>query len=1291
MTNSRLPLPRVAAITALAILAAFTAWLAPASAQLVITEIMAVADDGHRDGDGAPSDWLEISNMGPDAVALKGYHLTNKPSDLRRWTFPELGLAAGESLVVFASGKDRKDPRELHTSFTLDRAGNYLALVAPDGATIVDEFAPSYPEQFEEVSYGVTSNSAPQDPVFGYFETPTPGARNGRVFAPPPGDVVFSETSRMITRSFRLGLSCPTPEAVIRYTTDLTVPTQSSPPYSSLLPISSNRQVRARAFLPGALDGAVTTHTYLKMAGDVAEFSSDLPVIVVSTLGTGTPPGTSSTTRKTAYMFFFEPDPVTGRTTLTQGPALTTRAGVRRRGSSSGNWPKYSLSVETWRDGDDEDRNIKPLGMDREADWILNARFEWDLALIRNPFVYKISRQIGRYAPRTTFVEVFSDTSGSDVSDPDYFGVYSLTERIEVDPNRVDIERLMPWENSDPEITGGYIFKNDRPDPGEPTLNVSGMGQLTAVDPDGLELSSQQRNWITRHLNELNTALTSRPSGVNRSTRRHFSDYIDVDSWIDHHLLNTMVMNIDWGRHSAFFYKDRGGKIVSGPVWDYDRSLGCEDVRDDEPRAWDGVVNNVGTVSSHTWSDSRYPWYGYLLGPNSDPAQAYYPDVRQRHTDRWFALRQGAFSLPNLHAVIDSMADEIREAQARNFTRWTQHPPNGGSFAERGLRGWDAEISHMKRWLAARVAWMDEQYLEAPIFNTPGGRVENEFQLMMGSSEARILYTTDGSDPRAPGGAPAPSSNSFGGTTATDILIDGSSPCRYLVPVDDVLGLSWIALPDNFDDSAWMAGTGGVGYGLTGANAALLDTDIGDEMLGANASCYLRYPFEVSSVDKIASISLSLHCDDGFVVYLNGVEAGSLLKPTPLTWKSTTAGNETRPGRDSLVTSQPVVLDLTPWKDALRTGSNVLAVHGLNATTEGTDFLIRPELSVTSIVTSSSVPINTTQTVTARTYERARWSAPASVSIIVAEGVASSDNLVVSEIMYHPADPTVDELASGFDDADLFEFLELLNISDEAVSLAGLQFGEGLEFDFAQSEITRLQAGERALLVRNRAAFEHRYGAAASGQIMGEFADDSGLSNSGERLWLIAVDGSAVRDFAYNDRAPWSLAADGIGRSLVLRNPSSNPDHRLPASWQSSSTTGGTPGGTDAITFAEWAARHGDPDLLPNSDQDNDSRVALLEYARGGDPTVAEGPAHTVSIGIDPVDGAVIVSFRRNLQAEELRIELETSDDLLLWQPAGDTWIFAGEELLEDGTARVSYRSAPGHLATFIRERVTHP
>ena len=97
-----------------------------ASAQVAITELMAVADSNLRDADGAPSDWIEISNSGAGTVSLESFHLTNSRNDLTRWTLPAVEIAPGSSLIVFASGKDRTAGGELHTNFTLDRGGDYL-------------------------------------------------------------------------------------------------------------------------------------------------------------------------------------------------------------------------------------------------------------------------------------------------------------------------------------------------------------------------------------------------------------------------------------------------------------------------------------------------------------------------------------------------------------------------------------------------------------------------------------------------------------------------------------------------------------------------------------------------------------------------------------------------------------------------------------------------------------------------------------------------------------------------------------------------------------------------------------------------------------------------------------------------------------------------------------------------------------------------------------------------------------------------------------------------------------
>jgi hypothetical protein len=1451
-----------------------------AMADLRITEFMAAADPNFPDANGAPSDWIEISNSGTETVSLDGYFLTNNATDLTRWAFPDVEIAAGASLVVFASGKnpDTPAPGELYAGFTLDRGGDFLALIAPDGATAVSEFKPVYPEQFEGISYGIgvsgganletlvardgeakyfiatddslgdTWKQAPSEfddsgwtsaiggigfetaggtlePLIttnisdemrsvnasgyfrfpfqfdakdrqislmqlsvhiddgfvaylngveigsfrkpldlqwnsaaasspnrsdtvtindaividvsahraaitdganvlaiqgmnssasgsdfaidaellaevqdtsgglqsGYFEEPTPGAPNGTVKNGPPERLDFSVVSGLFTENFSVAISSATPDVVIRYTTDMSVPTNEigSPAllYTGPIAITESTQIRARAFKSGSLIGEVRTETFLKMSEDVPAFSSNLPVIVLSTLGTGAPPGTSATTRKTAYMFFFEPDPETGRTVLTQSPALTTRAGIRRRGSSSGGWPKWSLSVETWRDGDDEDRNIEPFGMPIEADWVLNARYEWDLALMRNPFVYEVSRQIDRYAPRTKFVEVFADTTGSEISDNDYFGVYSLIEKIETDNNRVDVARINPWQNTEPEITGGYIFKNDRPDPGEPTINVSGMGQITLVDPDGGEATVTQRSWLTSHLNEVDGALRNNPEGINNATGLHFSDYIDVDSWIDHHWLNIMVMNIDWGRHSAFFHKDRNGKIVCGPVWDYDRALGCEDVRDNNPLAWEGVVNAVGTVSSKTWFDSRFPWYGNLLGPTEDPTQANYPEIRQRHTDRWFELRKGEFSIGNLHAIIDSMADEIRESQARNFDRWTQYPPNGGNFADPGLSGWEAEVSHMKNWLVARTEWVDSQYLKPPVFNTPGGLISQGFQLEMSSPDGQVFYTTDGSDPRAPDGPPGENTIAFLGGPVEETLIEVDAVGRYLVPLDGSLGLTWTEAPDTFDDSTWTTAINGVGFESSEGITELILTNIQDEMKSVNASCYLRLPFNFDNSENVNSLTLTVWADDGFAAYLNGTEVGSLLKPSPLLWNSTTDGGRGFPGGDTAVLTSPIVIDVTPFKNNLRDGTNVIALHGMNSSPGGSDFLVRAMLSVNHNVLPTPTTVNGTQVITARTFDGSQWSAPEQIALIIADDLADSSNFVISEIMYRPAPPNQREIGAGFDSREEFEFIEFLNISETPIALSGLRFAEGVDFDFNNSSVSLLQPGARVLLVKNQAAFEFRYGTALSDRIIGAFQNDTKLKNEGEQLLITAFGGDDLRNFAYDNKIPWPVSPGVGGFSLVLAVPETNPDHSLAANWKLSPAFGGTPGTGDNLNFITWASAFGNPD--PGSDNDSDGLVALIEYAMGSNPTIPNpsgNQGNQLNIG-----EFLEFSFRRNPLAEDVTLTLEQSSNLEIWATANDSISLVDEIDNMDGTTTLIYRSALQQDSSplFLRMRAT--
>jgi len=123
---------------------------------LLITELMAKNDNTLADEDGDFSDWIEIYNAGTNGVNLNGWYLTDSAANLTKWRFPATNLAVHSYLVVFASGKDRRIPgRPLHTSFKLNDAGDYLGLVKPDGATVQSAYAPAYPIQVPDVSYGI--------------------------------------------------------------------------------------------------------------------------------------------------------------------------------------------------------------------------------------------------------------------------------------------------------------------------------------------------------------------------------------------------------------------------------------------------------------------------------------------------------------------------------------------------------------------------------------------------------------------------------------------------------------------------------------------------------------------------------------------------------------------------------------------------------------------------------------------------------------------------------------------------------------------------------------------------------------------------------------------------------------------------------------------------------------------------------------------------------------------------------------------------------------------------------
>ncbi len=125
------------------------------SAAPVINEFMAANTSSLADEDGTFSDWIEIYNPDPAPVNLAGYALTDTAALPQKWVFPSVTIAPGGYRIIFASSKNRTNPAaNLHTNFQLSAGGEYLGLIAPGGA-VVQEYAPTFPKQQDNLTYGL--------------------------------------------------------------------------------------------------------------------------------------------------------------------------------------------------------------------------------------------------------------------------------------------------------------------------------------------------------------------------------------------------------------------------------------------------------------------------------------------------------------------------------------------------------------------------------------------------------------------------------------------------------------------------------------------------------------------------------------------------------------------------------------------------------------------------------------------------------------------------------------------------------------------------------------------------------------------------------------------------------------------------------------------------------------------------------------------------------------------------------------------------------------------------------
>jgi hypothetical protein len=650
--------------------------------------------------------------------------------------------------------------------------------------------------------------------LFGILAFALPGlAKDKKAEGEEKLRIIFSPEAGVYATNVSLRLSTAPGSGAIHFTLDGSEPDEASAVFSAPLMITNTSIVRAKAFPARSGDGPSPTFgsVYTLLDSDLTNFTSNLPLVIVNSFGTNI---THDKKIEAAVQFMDGGD---DRTKLGAAPNFSGRCIIHVRGRASLRYPKNSFSIKAINEEGDS-RSVPILGLPADSDWALYAPYP-DKTLMRDVLAYELHRQMGYWAARTKFVEVFVNRGAGKLSQRDYAGVYVFEERVKRSENRVNIAKLKPDAEAAPNITGGYIFKKDHIDQGGgpmggegygagPTPQNTRLGYPTApggfpadpkgfqpaarvtrnygsgsssssritkvitnhlgfaatrllpdttpyqairdeydslkdeesfkttrtneiyfVEPDHDEMTPLQKAWLKRHLNEFEAVLYGRDF---RDPVKGYRAYIDPASFIDYHLITEATKNVDGFRFSVFYHKDRGGKIKADPIWDWNLSFGNANAKQGwMPEYW--LWPNL--------DDKEYSWYRRLFED---------PDFAQLYVDRWSQLRTNVLATKKILARVDELAALLREPQKRNFEKW---PILGRAINPNYFVGftYDEEVNWMKKFIEARLDWMERQFPAVPQISanlgSKGGAVN------LATSAGEIYLTLDGTDPRASGGS----------------------------------------------------------------------------------------------------------------------------------------------------------------------------------------------------------------------------------------------------------------------------------------------------------------------------------------------------------------------------------------------------------------------------------------------------------------------------------------------------------------------------------------------------------
>jgi hypothetical protein len=420
---------------------------------------------------------------------------------------------------------------------------------------------------------------------------------------------------------------------------------------------------------------------------------SDIPIVIIDTYN-----ATIVNEPKIVSHFKLLYNGPNVRNYLTDVPDYEGEIGIEIRGSYSQTFPQLSYGFEL-RDAAGAELDTGLLDMPAEHDWTLISTYN-DKAFSRNLLAGNLFSSMGYYAPRSRFCEV--------VINGDYKGIYMLCESIKRDNNRVDIAKLDSAETSYPDVSGGYIIKNDYWDNTDswqtnygpvdhPTFDV----HLVYHYPKPQNIQPLQQAYIQGFVNQFEAALYAPNFADPQSGYRQYAHEL---SFVDYFIVNELARNYDGFMHSFYFNKDKDGNADSrlrcGPVWDFDWAFKnvdipfCADFGATDGSGWAYLINDCPThnINSVGWHVRMMQDTGYL----------------NLLRCRWEQLRQTVLDTTYLFHQIDSVAAYLNEAQSRHYQRWGHISYDvGGCHVPPIPATFTGHVDQLKSWLSIRIGWLD--------------------------------------------------------------------------------------------------------------------------------------------------------------------------------------------------------------------------------------------------------------------------------------------------------------------------------------------------------------------------------------------------------------------------------------------------------------------------------------------------------------------------------------------------------------------------------------------------------